>query len=82
MINGGALTDPYLQNETHTTAGCAVWGAQLRWYDYAMQSPCAMNSGLSLTMPTPDIQISDICPRRVELLIYECSDFGRPVHIE
>lgn len=52
MVNGGLLRDPYVQNESYTTAGCSVWGAQLNWTDYGMLSPCSMNNGLVVNFPT------------------------------
>ena len=44
MVNGGLLTEPFIQNETHPTAMCPVWGAQLNWFDYSMRSPCSLNN--------------------------------------
>jgi hypothetical protein len=52
MISGGLLRNPFIQNETYTTSGCSVWGAQLNWFDYSMIAPCAMNNGLYLYFPT------------------------------
>lgn len=52
MVNGGVLNSPFVQNESYTTSGCSVWGAQLNYTDYGMLAPCALNNGLSVYYPT------------------------------